>query len=355
MEPETGLAQLVSQLQNTVQEQQAELNSLKFGPVTASSQGPTSTQSQPLLWKSCPSLECGVVRPHLLTLGNHVYVGGGNANNLDMSRRVHKYIPGADKWESLPITPYQMFALTSVKGYITLIGGVNMVTSMTSGDLLHFDGDAKKWKKNFPAMPTKRCAASAASTLDYTVAIGGIDEDGRSYLDTVEVLNIASLQWMQAAPLPKPTSFMCITTCMLTNRIYLLGGLTKQGSINSIFSCILTELVHSAVESADKAEGTVWEDLTQTPFHRMGCVAVGGKLVVASGLNDDDKVTKSVHAFDPVTRQWTVVGEMAASRSSCSLASLSDNHLMVVGGYTNPRNWLTSLTTDVMECVNLRL
>ena len=73
-----------------------------------------------LLWRACPQLECGVVRPHLVTIGDTVYVGGGNTRNLEMSRRVHKLVPGGNKWESLPITPYLTFALAGVKGHLTV-------------------------------------------------------------------------------------------------------------------------------------------------------------------------------------------------------------------------------------------
>ena len=344
----------VARLQHTVRAQEAELNSLKKEPASTQDGGHSNGSSTPLLWKSCPSLECGVVRPHLVTLGNEVYVGGGNTRNLEMSRKVHKYIPGAEKWDSLPITPQLTFSLTTVKGFITVVGGVNVVSSLTCGDLLHFDAQSKKWKKTFPAMPTKRSAASAISSPDYAVVAGGIHENGHSYLSTVEILNTDTMQWNKADPLPKPTIFMCITMCNLTNRIFLLGGLTRGGSVGSVFSCILSDLVESS-HSNTRPGADAWEEITQAPYHRMGCLAVGGRLVVASGIHTEGHVTKSVHVFDPNSRQWEVCGEMAASRSSCSLASLSEGSIMVVGGYTNPQNWMTSLTTDVMECVNLRV
>lgn len=281
-----------------------------------------------------------------------------------MSRRVHRLSPVAAKWESLPITPYLTFALGSVGGHLTVIGGVNVISSLTSGDLIHFEPDMKKWKKTLPPMPTKRCAASAVSMDNHLVVAGGIHEDGKMYLGTVEVLDTVNLQWNRVASLPKPTTFMSMTWCKSTDRIYLLGGLTKQGSIRSIFSCLVSDLLRSAssdgeVETtkdtqSETASG-VWGDIGETPYHRMGCTAINGKLVVASGLNDNDKTTTMVHVFDPVSRKWETIGKMAAARSSCSLVSLGRGRLMVVGGYIDPRNWMASLTTDVMECVNLKL
>ena len=312
-----------------------------------------------LLWRACPPLGCGVVRPHLVILGNTVYVGGGNTSILETSRRVHKFVAGSNEWESLPITPYFTFALSTVAGQLTIIGGINILSSLTSADLLTFDGNINKWKKTLPAMPTKRCAASATTLHKKLVVTGGIGKDGSTYLDTVEVLDSDKLEWTCASSLPKPTSFMSITSCEATNRIYLLGGLTKHGSVRSVFSCFLKDLVASASQvKSEKGEGegeSVWEVLTETPYHRMGCLAMKGRLVVASGLDQKDKTTRSVHVFDPTLQKWDRIGAMPASRSSCSLASLGEGRLMVVGGYLNPSNWMTSLTTDVIECVNMRI
>ena len=336
----------VAQLQQKLLAQQAEIDVLKQCVPHTPTTG--SRSSGTLLWKSCPSLPQGVVRPHLVTRGNEIYIGGGNTGTTEMSRKVHKYSAGAKAWEGLPITPYHMFALALVKDFITVIGGISVLSSLTSADLLHYSENTKKWHKNFPAMPTKRCAMSAVSCGNHVVVAGGIDEDGQSYLNTVEVLDMSTMKWSAIAPLPKPSTFMSITACKETNRIYLLGGLTKLGALRSVFSCTLQSLLHSSEEP-------VWEEIAQTPYFRSGVVVIGGKLVVASGLDEQNRVTKTIHAFDLESKQWKAVGEMAASRSSCSLASFYGSHLMVVGGYVNPKNWMNSLTTDVMECINLHL
>ena len=359
----------VDRLEERVRSQQAELDHLRSASESVHHRSTAEGDEElmggaDLLWRARPPLGCGVVRPHLVTLGDTVYIGGGNTRNLEMSRSVHRLSPVAAKWESLPITPYLTFALGSVGGHLTVIGGVNVISSLTSGDLIHFEPDVKKWKKTLPPMPTKRCAASAVSMDNHLVVAGGIHEDGKMYLGTVEVLDTVNLQWSHVASLPKPTTFMSMTWCKSTDRIYLLGGLTKQGSIRSIFSCLLSDLLRSAssdgeVETTKDAQSEpasgVWGDIGETPYHRMGCTAISGKLVVASGLNDNDKTTTMVHVFDPVSHKWGTIGRMAAARSSCSLVSLARGRLMVVGGYTDPRNWMASLTTDVMECVNLKL
>ena len=99
-----------------------------------------------------------------------------------------------------------------------------MITNVVSNALANFDDSARKWCHKFPAMLTGRCASSAVSNDNYLIVIGGIAENNRSYLDVVEVLDLASMKWERASSVPKPVTFMSIALCGVTNRIYLLGG-----------------------------------------------------------------------------------------------------------------------------------
>ena len=286
-----------------------------------------------------------------------MYVGGGNTGKLDSTRTVYKYESAKNAWSSLPITPYYTFSLALVKDHITVVGGVNIITSLASNALASFEENTQKWSHKFPPMLTKRCAASAVGTKTCLVVVGGIAENSRSSLTTVEVLDLSTMKWAKGDPVPKPVTFMSITACSVTNRIYMLGGLATEGAIRSVFSCYIPDLMkacQSVQEKKSEASDSVWKVITDSPYYRAGCTAVNGKLVIASGLDLSDTTT-TLHAFDPSTKEWQTLGEMPAARTSCSLAVLSSSRLLVVGGYVDPQSWVSSLTRDVMETVNLKV
>ena len=137
--------------------------------------------------------------------------------------------------------------------------------------------------------------------------------------------------------------------------------LTQEGAVRSVYSCTISELINSIhqqeqqQQQKQKDSQSVWEELTTSPYHRSGCAAINGKLVIASGLSEQDKTTTTIHCFSPNQKKWEELGEMPAARSSCSLAVIDGDQIMVVGGYVNPRNWMGSLTTDVMATVNLKV
>ena len=108
--------------------------------------------------------------------------------------------------------------------FCAVIGGVAVITNVVSGALANFDDNTRKWCHKFPAMLTGRCASSAVANDDYLIVIGGIAENDRTYLDVVEVLDLETMKWARASPVPKPVTFMSIAACSKTRRIYLLGG-----------------------------------------------------------------------------------------------------------------------------------
>ena len=312
----------------------------------------------PLLWKGCARLPSGFVRPNVVVKGTSVFVGGGSGSSLEISRTVFQYNTDFDKWSNLPLAPQHTFALVVVRDTVTAVGGVSEYSTITSA-LASFEENTRTWGRKFPAMPTERCASSALATDTHLIVIGGASGKSRSYSNAVEILDLSTFVWSRAAPAIAPMSYMSITLCPARRMLYLTGGLTEQGSVRTIFGCQIDKLLRSRQDCNTTAgrnvTGTVWEIITDAPYVRSGCVAVNGKLVTGSGLDGDQKITNCLHVFSPDVTSWQSLGVMPASRTSCSMAVLDNDRLIVVGGYINPRDWTHSLTTDVIECVNLKL
>ena len=85
-----------------------------------------------ILWKGCACMACGTARPHVIVKETNVYVGGGNTGKLASTRTIYKYDSTVNSWSNLPIMPYYTFALALVKGYVRIIGGMNVILSLAS-------------------------------------------------------------------------------------------------------------------------------------------------------------------------------------------------------------------------------
>lgn len=125
--------------------------------------------------------------------------------------------------------------------------------------------------------------------------------------------------------------------------------------MRSVFSCSLADLVASVNQTDTEQKNSVWRIITSSPYSRAGATIINGKLVIASGLETPGDVTNIVHCFDPLTEKWAELGEMPSARSSCSIAHLPGDQLLIVGGYFKPNNWIGSLTRDAMATVNFKV
>ena len=61
---------------------------------------------------------------------------------------------------------------------------------------------------------------------------------------------------------------------------------------------------------------------------------------MAVGGEDDGAIgnkTNKVYMYDPVTRTWNTISQMATARSQCFVTVVEPNQLLVVGGFVDQR------------------
>ena len=131
-----------------------------------------------------------------------VYIGYGG------TKFMYKYSINIDKWDSLPITLVEHFALGHLYNKILTIGG-KMQSKGVISDIYEFDKASQQWVRStsIPPMPTARELVTAISwsSPPALIVCGGRDESGEP-ISVVEIYTTA--QWSTATPLPTPRSLM---------------------------------------------------------------------------------------------------------------------------------------------------
>ena len=137
---------------------------------------------------------------------NEVILGSTEENS------VYAYNSENNKWSELPECPYCDFSLAIVNSLLTAIGGVKKKGSYeATNSLLSYTG--KKWTKQFPPMPTKRCWTAAVCSGKSLVVAGG-STNGFEKISIVEVMDTKTLQWSTANSLPFKLSHASATLCL---------------------------------------------------------------------------------------------------------------------------------------------
>ena len=163
------------------------------------------------------------------------------------------------------------------------------------------------------------------------VVAGGVI-DGNIVCNTVEVMNVDTHVWSIAACLPEALYRSSITIC--GKMIYLLGGFDeKHFAVRSVYVCSIMDLLNP--------RPCVWSRAADLSVTQSTCVSLRGQLLVVGGMDIDRTNYRSadIRMYDPIAKQWEIVGRMSIPRRRCYAAVLLDEHLMVVGGLAdNGRN-----------------
>ena len=243
----------------------------------------------------------------------------GRTAYFSSCHNVYSYTLPGNKWTKLPECKYQNFYLAIIEGKLTTIGGRNEPWVITNS-LLCLSG--RSWEEVLPPMRTKRVSPAAAKTPTHLVVAGGRRKKLGGVLETVEILNMETLQWSTASSLPETVLYPQMTIC---DGCYYISD-----DKDNIFSCSEEDLLKSTNSSAD---GSVWTRLASIPTPQCSSLTTHRGCVLAiGGEDDDDNPTGAIHCFDVATNSWNTIGEVPTPRSGVLTAVLPGNELVVVGG-----------------------
>lgn len=192
---------------------------------------------------------------------------------------------------------------------------------------LTYSLDLKKGKMNRKA-DTRRDRGHFSATIfrGEVYAIGTLSVIAAG---TIEKYNPAANNWQHFAMLPKKLKF--VSSAVLENKLYVLGGLDTQTLKNSDSTYVYDP---DRFEGSLKDSSACWEILAHSllqPRARHAAVGFQGKLWIAGGCLDSEIPLNSVEVFDPAVNMWMPASPMLTKRVFGHLL-IVDNNLFAVGG-----------------------
>ena len=253
-----------------------------------------------------------------------------------------------------------------------------------------YDEKSQKWRKTIPPMPTARYFPSILSLQSRSALVVAGGNISLSYCTaTVEVFNLDSSQWYTTDPLP--TACGHVSLIAIDNTCYALGGYDKL-RFNSVSYAAVGDLLGKCVaayqttqssKSSDTQSAWNWKALPNTPTHGPAAAVLGGHIYAAVGdllgksvpayqitqssdtqsawkalpntptygpaaavlgghifavggtetPKSEGTAKKEIYMYSPSTNSWIYVSDLPAPRCTTTVANLSSNELLVVGGW----------------------
>ena len=280
-----------------------------------------------------------------ILLDDKIYLGGGDCKDINSERVVYEYdINGVvRKWTALPIAPVVYFTLTGFEQVLSLVGGMDIGKKIATNQLTSWDRYLQKWVNCFPPMQTARQDCTVATYMKWLLVAGGMNFKKPIY--NVELLDSNTSQWQMIHPLPKPSVGM--TSCVIKNRWYLLGGTNfteplkgESGPKEYVFSLTLDENIAT----------NKWSYLPDTPLYCCTAVPFGNHLMAIGGTDSLTSRTysPSMFLFSSANEKWMYVGNIPSARSQVASVVLSEGRLALLGG--QERGTKYGRTVEILHC-----
>ena len=289
--------------------------------------------------------ECRISKGYSVVKGDVIYVSS-------FSNKISAYNSSNESWSILPECPTSEFAMVSINGNLTIVGGCSIQMSYSSCLYTYYEDDTDKqcWNDDYPPMHTKRKAAAAMCTQSVLIVAGGEGEGGY-VLTKVEVLDISTRVWNSTVSIPSGRKNASLVTC--GHCLYLVGGKNNYNKeCTTIYACSLGVLLPMRQPDTlfKHVAGAVdplryWARIQDIPVTQTTSISFGGQLYVIGGKNSDGQTVRSVHMYDLSTNVWQLTGRMVTNRYSCVAAVLQDNRLIVFGGQTDGEIHLNTTET----------
>lgn len=166
------------------------------------------------------------------TIGDKIYVTGGQDQDGGLSVATHIYDPLANTWAIGPDLPKPLFAaaVAVADTKMIVVGGARLGEGANDPDEILattqvFDSVNARWINGSPDMPTPRQGAAAVTVDGKVWVIGGQEAKG-SPSRAVEVFDPAVGTWTRRAPLRTPRAFPAagVVKDGANTRIVVAGG-----------------------------------------------------------------------------------------------------------------------------------
>ena len=272
-----------------------------------------------LEWSEHGTLPVEMQHAQAVLIGSKLYIGGGITTMACSKAELNLYlydIKNSANVTAIPTPgPTRWSALATFHSQLVLAGGSIGMNEATD-QLWVLEENGGSWEQPFSRMLKSCWGASAMSIGEQLIVAGGVEQIAmagdvcaQSPLDTVQIYNVNSKQWLLAQSLPKCCYFM--KTAFSDGVWYLAGG-RYQGQ--EVFKASIESLITSTASDIQ-----VWDQLPDAP-RQCTSLAMYAHQLIAIGGGRAISPTHEIHLYKPELQSWMMIGNLLfACDSACSV------------------------------------
>ena len=275
---------------------------------------------------------CGTAR----RIGSMLYVSGGVCSRGIAQLVVQVYDTIAATWTTLPHAPVFYSESAVIQGLYTLIGGREALTNKVTNEVWSWHEDRREWRKTIQPMPAKRVRPGMVQSGNVVALMGGLADDLKTVLDTVDILNTVTLQWTRSDSLKLPIPMRSVKTATCDGYVFIRGSRNiREHAIKRVFKLPLNNLEQQVQDNPARCE---WTEVEETQLYHSGLLPTSHHPLVVGGHDRSLHSSAIISVFDSSAKKWSDVGQHSVICCVPCLLSVSCTAFIVIGGCANPKH-----------------
>ena len=306
-------------------------------------------------WTQLADLPAPLYCAHVAVQHHKIYVMGASPVE-DAKHQVYVYDINTDQWGQLPPSGHYYGIPHIIGRKLVIIGGRLSATKKVTNKVSTFDEDSQTWTSYYPDLLSVRSKPGVVSHLEHVIVAGGgrstsEDDDTPIVQDDIEVLNwIENSHWRKVSiklPVPMYGFRPIVSDDHLLIVCYSDAGLKGY---NGAYKIPVANITASGDKQYNSDTPTKWTGLTVADHFHTALVPSSSLPVVVGGEDTTGTTTTDIKMYDNSNKSWKKIGSLSSARSDITVAVVSNNAIIVIGGCTKgdtTANVLSSTVTVV--------
>ena len=291
-------------------------------------------------WTQLADLPAPLYAAYVAVKHHKIYVTGGISPVEDAENQVYVYNTVMDQWGQLPPSGHYYGIPHVIGGRLAIIGGRLSATKKMTNKVSTFDEDSQTWASYYPDLLSVRSRPGVASHLEYVIVAGGgrptaEDDETAAVQDDIEVLNwIKNLHWRKVS-IKLPVPMFAFTPIISDNDLIIVGFANVCAARDKMAYKIKVADIIGSVGQQNYTRSNKWTALSQADHSYVALVHSSSSPLVIGGrdcINGGGTPTADIKMYD--NKSWKKIGSLSFARSGVAAATVHDNAIIVIGGYT---------------------
>ena len=287
---------------------------------------------------------------HATIINSIMYIGGGSCPDKDKMLHVYAYHLKEDRWDTLPLLQQYLGVPVNINNKLTIIGGRDSTTHKVTSKVTTYSND-NTWRNDiFPNLLIARYWPAVVPHQSYIIVAGGHGDDDAA-LDTIEVLELTTLQWsIVNTHLPEPMGDPSATMC--SGQLVIVGfSNADRNRSNETFLIDITKIITQPQHTSSTGEDNKWRRLADAPYFKTALIPSSSPPVIIGGEDKQVNTTNDITLYDDVTKSWRRVSSLPIN-CAWTTVTIINNVIIMAGGCADSKTQetcnATSLTSVVM-------